>query len=324
MKRAVKAVVLAAGKSKRMKSDYSKVLHKILGKEIINHLLDSIIGSGIPQEDIILVVGPENSQIKRTINRNIHCVIQEKPLGTAHAVLCAREHLANFKGDLLVTVGDNPYITSTEISRLCNQHQQSGSQCTLISAIFPYRPPPYGRIIRDQDNEVIGVIEEKDASPDQINITEINASIYMFENETVFPLISDIKNDNQKSEYYLTDIIALCKSGNFKINTLTAENYLDTIGINNRWEIQEAQKRLNERNLKKLALEQGVTIFQPDTVTIEYQVDIGRDTIIYPSTYIAAGTRIGKNCHIGPFVYLKEVTIPDSSTIAFEKRIRRQ
>jgi len=322
MKRPIKAVVLAAGKSKRMKSGYSKVLHKILGKEIINLLLDSIIGSGIRQEDIILVVGPENSQIKKAINRNIQYSIQKDPLGTAHAVLCAREHLVNFQGDLLVSIGDNPYITSAEISRLRNQHQQSGSQCTLISAIFPHRPPPYGRIIRDQNHEVIRITEEKDASPDQLNIKEVNASIYMFENEIVFPLISDIKDDNAKNEYYLTDIIALCKSGNLKVNTLIAENYQDSFGINNRWEIQEAQKRLNERNQKKLALEHGITIYQPDTVTIEYQVDIGGDTIIYPSTYIAAGTRIGKNCHIGPFVYLKEVSIPDNSTVAFEKRIR--
>jgi bifunctional UDP-N-acetylglucosamine pyrophosphorylase/glucosamine-1-phosphate N-acetyltransferase len=320
MKRAEKAVILAAGKSKRMKSGYSKVLHKILGKEIINHLLDSIIGSGIRQEDIILVVGPENDQIKKAIKRRIHFAVQEKPLGTAHAVLCARDHLVDFKGNLLVTVGDNPYITSTEISRLRDLHQKTGSQCTLISALFPHTPPPYGRIIRDQNDKIIGVVEEKDASREQLKIREVNASIYMFENETIFPLISNIKNDNRKNEYYLTDIIELCRSGNLRINALTSDNYLESIGINNRWEIQEAQNRLNERNQKKMALEHGVTIFQPDSVTIEYQVDIGRDTVIYPSTYLAAGTRIGRNCQIGPFVYLKDVSIPDNSTVAFEKR----
>jgi bifunctional UDP-N-acetylglucosamine pyrophosphorylase/glucosamine-1-phosphate N-acetyltransferase len=322
MKKPVKALILAAGKSKRMKSGNSKVLHKILGKEIINHLLDSITGSGIRQEDIILIVGPENQQIKKAINRNIQYAIQDKPLGTAHAVLSARDHLTPFRGDLLVTVGDNPYITPGEISKLLNQHQKSGSPCTLISATFPHSPPPYGRIIRDQNREVIGVIEEKDASPDQLKIREVNSSIYMFDNQIVFPLLSEINNDNHKNEYYLTDIIAILKARNLKINTVTADDYLDSIGINDRWEIQDAQKKLNERNQKKLSLEQGITIFQPETVTIEYNVEIGRDTIIFPSTYIAAGTRIGKNCQIGPFVYLKGVTIPDNSVIVFEKRVR--
>lgn len=305
-----------------MKSGNSKVLHKILGKEIINHLLDSITGSGIRQEDIILIVGPENQQIKKAINRNIQYAIQDKPLGTAHAVLSARDHLTPFKGDLLVTVGDNPYITPEEISKLLNQHQKSGWPCTLISAIFPHSPPPYGRIIRDQNREVIGVIEEKDASPDQLKIREVNSSIYMFDNQIVFPLLSEINNNNHKNEYYLTDIIAILKARNLKINTVTADDYLDTIGTNDRWEIQAAQKKLNEKNQKKLSLEQGITIFQPETVTIEYNVEIGMDTIIFPSTYIAAGTRIGKNCQIGPFVYLKGVTIPDNSVIVFEKRVR--
>lgn len=318
----VKALILAAGKSKRMKSGNSKVLQKILGKEIINHLLDSITGSGIRQEDIILIVGPENQQIKKAINRNIQYAIQDKPLGTAHAVLSARDHLTPFRGDLLVTVGDNPYITPEEISKLLNQHQKSGYPCTLISATFPNPPPPYGRIIRDQNREVIGVIEEKDASPDQLKIREVNSSIYMFDNQIVFPLLSEINNDNHKNEYYLTDIIAILKARNLKINTVTANDYLNTIGTNDRWEIQAAQKKLNEKNQKKLSLEQGITILQPETVTIEYNVEIGRDTIIFPSTYIAAGTRIGKNCQVGPFVYLKGVTIPDNSVIVFEKRVR--
>lgn len=319
MKKEIKAVVLAAGKSKRMKSGLSKVVHKILGKEIINFALDSLVEAGFRETDIIVVVGQNLEELKKVIHRNVQYAVQEKQLGTADALLSAKEYIRDFDGDLLVTVGDNPYITAEELKKLIAQHQETNSQCTLISAVFPFPPPAYGRIIRDENNAVTGVIEELDATPEQLEIREVNASIYMFANKVVFPLLSKIDNGNQKGEYYLTDIIKLLKERNYKIDAVKTEDYFISIGINNRWELQEAQERFNQARLKNLALEKGVTILQPGTVTIEYEVEIGMDTVIYPSTYIASGTKIGSNCRIGPFVYLSNVEIKDNEEISFEK-----
>ncbi len=320
MSKEIKAVVLAAGKSKRMKSGFTKVVHKILGKEIINYLLDSLAAVGIDESDIILVCGENLDEIKAVVTRDVQYAIQKEQLGTAHALLSAKEYIQDFTGDLLVTVGDNPYITAEELSRLITRHREIQSQCTFISAVFPFKPPPYGRVLRGEKQEVTGVVEEIDATPEQLKIREVNSSIYLFDNNIVFPLLFKIDNNNAKREYYLTDIIQLLKQREQIIEAVKADDYFISIGINNRWELQEAQKKFNESHMKHLAVDAGVTILQPGSVTIEYNVEIGKDTVIYPSTYIAAGTRIGRNCQIGPFVYLKGVEIKDNEIIRFERR----
>lgn len=320
MNKEIKAVVLAAGKSKRMKSGFTKVGHKVLGKEIINYLLDSLAEVGMDESDIILVCGENPDEVKAVVTRDVKYAIQKEPLGTAHALLSAKEHLQGFSGDLLVTVGDNPYITAEELNKLITRHREIQSQCTFISAVFPFKPPPYGRVLRDDKEKVTGVVEEIDATPEQLKIREVNSSIYLFDNRVVFPLLFKIDNNNSQREYYLTDIIALLKERGHTIAAVKADDYFISIGINNRWELQQAQKKFNESRMKQLALEAGVTILQPESVTIEHNVEIGKDTVIYPSTYISAGTRIGGNCQIGPFVYLKGVEINDNEIIRYEKR----
>lgn len=313
---------MAAGKSKRMNSRHSKVLHKILGKEIINFLLDSLIDSGIAEDQIVIVCGDNLEQVQQAVKRDVRYCIQKVQRGTAHALLSAREHLNDFIGDLLVTVGDNPYITAKEFRKISAFHRQKKSKCTFISALFPHRPPPYGRIIRDSNGEVIDVVEEIDATLGQLKIREVNSSIYMFDNRAVYPLLYEIGNDNEKGEYYLTDIVKILRKHHHRIHAVTADDHFVSIGINNRWELQEAQKRFNDENLRRFALEKGVTIMQPDTVTIEFDVEIGPDTEIYPSTYIAAGTRIGEGCRIGPFTYLAGVEVKDGESVSFEKRVK--
>ena len=235
-------------------------------------------------------------EVKGIVKRDVAYAIQENQLGTGDALLSAKDHIHDFTGDLLVTAGDNPYITSVELKKLIDEHRNTGADCSLSSAVFPETPPPYGRIIRDESQAVLGVVEEKEATPEQLKIREVNASIYMFNNEVVFPLLSQIDNNNSKGEYYLTDIIEILKNRDHRIEAVIADDYFVSIGINNRWELHEAQQKFNLARLKELAVDQGVTIMQPETVTIEFDVEIGQDTVIYPSTYIAAGTRIGENC----------------------------
>ena len=175
-------------------------------------------------------------------------------------------------------------------------------------------------MIRSANREVTGVVEESEATPEQLQIKEVNSGIYIFDNPGTYPLLAKIKNHNAKAEYYLTDIIHLLRERGERIDAVIADDYYISIGINNRWELQEAQEKFNQARLQQLALEGGVTIFQPGTVTVEYNVEIGKDTVIYPSTYIAAGTRIGKNCRIGPFAYLSKVEVKDNEVVGCEKR----
>jgi bifunctional UDP-N-acetylglucosamine pyrophosphorylase/glucosamine-1-phosphate N-acetyltransferase len=311
----IKVVVLAAGKSTRMKSELSKVLHPILGKELIRYLLDSLLECGIAEQDIIVVVGANQAEIEKVIGSRFRFALQKEQLGTAHALLSASEWVSGHQGDLLVLVGDNPYITAGEVKKLIDCHRRNQAQCTLISAVFPGDPPPYGRIVRDAQGKIQCIVEEKDANPDERRIREVNASIYLFDNRVVFPLLAAIGNDNAKKEYYLTDIIAILRGKNMKVEAVQAEDCDIAIGINDRRDLQQAQAKFNLRHQQRLLLEGGVTILQPETVTIEHDVEVGRDTVIYPCTYLAAGTRIGKNCTIGPFVYLKNACVCDGETL---------
>jgi bifunctional UDP-N-acetylglucosamine pyrophosphorylase/glucosamine-1-phosphate N-acetyltransferase len=316
----IKAVVLAAGKSTRMKSDQTKVVHRILGKEIINYLLDSLVEYGIAETDIVVVVGDNRAEIEAVVKRNVVYALQQEQLGTAHALLAAREHIAHHSSNLLTVVGDNPYITAGQLRKLIDCHRRNRAQCTLISAVFPEDTPPYGRVIRDALGHIRGIVEDKDATVEQRQICEVNASIYLFDNQVVWPLLAKIDNRNAKKEYYLTDIIAILNQEKYRVEAIQADDCAIAIGINTRQDLQAAHDIFNRRIQQRLMLENGVTILQPETVTIEYDVEIGRDTVIYPCTYLAVGTRIGKNCVIGPFVYLKNVVVGDGEKVIFEKR----
>jgi len=316
----IKAVVLAAGRSTRMKSERSKVLHRILGKEIIRYLLDSLLASGIAEEDIVVVAGANRAEIEKVTGSRVRFALQQEQLGTAHALLSAAGLVAGHAGGLLVLVGDNPYITAAELRKLIIGHQRSGTACTLISAVFPDSIPPFGRIVRDGEGKVQRIVEEKDASPEQRLIREVNASIYLFDNRLVFPLLSRIGNDNAKKEYYLTDIVAILRRENMKVEAVQADDRDIAIGINDRRDLQEAQRKFNVRVQQRLMREGGVTILQAETVTIENDVEIGRDTVIYPCTYLAAGTRIGSHCAIGPFACLKNIRVHDGEKLEFIKK----
>ncbi len=318
-KRNIKVVILAAGNSTRMKSSKSKILHKILGREIINFTIDAVINAGINIEDIIIVAGENKNELEKILDKKISYVIQKQKLGTAHALLTSYELLKDKVCDTLVLVGDNPYITTKEINNLINFHREKKADATLITAVFPKQPPPYGRIIRDENDAITAIIEELDATPVQKEIREVNASIYLFKNEIVLELLKKINNNNKKQEYYLTDIIGILKKNNKSVQGVIAVNYRVSIGINDRWELQKASNYFNLKLMKDLSINSGVTFLSPNTTTVEVDVKIGKDSVIYPSTYISRGSVIGENCKIGPFVYLtKNTIIPKNSKVKYK------
>lgn len=313
----IKAVVLAAGKSTRMRSDLSKVLHPILGRELIRYLLDALGDCGLAAGDIVIVVGDNRAQVEKALGKGFAYASQDPPLGTAHALLSAAGLVAGHDGPLLVLVGDNPYVTAAELGRLIDRHRSSRPACTLLSAVFPGEIPPFGRIVRDGLGRVERIVEDKDAVEAERAIREVNASIYLFDWPRVFPLLAGIGNDNAKGEYYLTDIVALLRRRGLAVEALAAADFRVAIGINDRRDLQRAQEEFNRRRLERLMLEDGVTILGPETVTIEHDVEIGRDTVILPNTYLAAGTRVGRGCVIGPFALLKNVRVPDGEAREF-------
>lgn len=313
----IKAVVLAAGKSTRMRSALSKVLHPILGRELIRYLLDALGECGLAASDIVIVAGDNRAQLEQALGRGFAYASQDPPLGTAHALLSAAGRVAGHDGLLLVLVGDNPYVTAAELQRLIDRHRQLRPACTLLSAVFPGDIPPFGRIVRDARGRVERIVEEKDATDGERAIREVNASIYLFDWPRVLPLLSEIGCDNAKREYYLTDIVAILRRHGLEAEALAADDFRVAIGINDRRDLQRAQAEFNRRIQERLMLEGGVTILGPETVTIEHGVEIGPDTVIGPHAYLAAGTRVGRGCVIGPFVFLKNARVPDGGTREF-------
>lgn len=310
------AVILAGGEGTRMKSAKNKLLHKILGKEIIKFPVEAAINVGA--EKVIVVVGPHNrNEIEKLFQEEVDFALQKQPLGTADAVKAAEEKLADFEGYVFVLVGDSPYVSSELLESLLEFHMKERNCVTIISSVFE-QPPPYGRIIRDEKGWVIRVVEEIDATEEELKIKEVNSSYYCFTWEKVRPLLRQIKKNPRKGEYYLTDVVELAYKAGLKTGALRLQNPLLTKGINTRADLSEAADYYSRKNIQKLE-ENGVTFFGKDKIVVEFDVEIGRDTVIYPFTYLGAGTCIGSNCEIGPFVYLKGAKIEDNSIVKFKK-----
>lgn len=316
----MKAVVLAAGKSTRMKSCRSKVTHDILGKPLINYLMDTLIEMSLPPQNIILICGDNQEELMSVINYPVNYAVQKEQLGTAHALWAAEKHLIDFDGDTMVVVGDNPYLNATLLSDMYSYHNKNKSCCTLLTAQFSGELPPYGRIIRDNKGRVLEIMEAIDATKEQLKVREMNASLYLFNNSIVYPLSKKISNKNKKAEYYLTDIISLLNNENREVFPYMTNDFMVTKGINNRWDLSEAINYFNLKKQQDLAVNSGVTFIQPQSTVVEYDVKIGKDTVVYPNSYLSKGTVIGENCVVGPNVYLKNCKIENGEKLSFEKR----
>ncbi len=310
----IKSVILAAGKGTRMKSETPKVLHKIFEKPLLGYVLDNI--KTITNENFV-IVGHHADEVKEYVEKNYQnakTVLQTPQLGTGHAVSMVLPYLKDFKGQVLILCGDTPLITSETLNKFVEFHNSNNSDLTVMSTIFE-NPTNYGRIIREPDGSLKCIVEEKDATPEQKAVKEVNAGIYILDWSKIAPAFSQLTSNNAQGEYYLTDIIEWGKKNNLKVNAFILENSDEIYGINSRKNLAEATRIMNTRKLNSL-MDSGVTIVDPNSTWISEDTEIGTDTIIYPSTYIEGSNKIGKNCKIGPCAHFRgNVEVEDNCKI---------
>lgn len=286
------AVILAAGLGTRMKSKRPKVVHEILGKPMVEYVIEAVKNAGV--ERIILVVGHKAEEVKSAIRSDVDFVLQQPQLGTGHAVMVAKESLPD-EGEVLVLTGDTPLITSQTLDNMMKYHREKGYAATVITALVD-DPTGYGRIIKDDGGDILKIVEHKDASADELGICEINAGMYCFDVRKLKEVLGSISNDNAQKEYYLTDAIALMREKGYRVGAFLADSH-EVMGINDRVQLCEASAIMKDRVLRKHMLN-GVTIVDPNNTYIGPDVKIGQDTVIYPDCVIEGEVEIGDDCYI--------------------------
>lgn len=301
------AIILAAGISTRMNTKLAKVLHEVCGRPMLAYVLDACRKIGITR--IYVVVGFSAEQVKERFAdaKDIVWVEQNRQLGTAHAVMCCREHLKDFEGETLILCGDGPLIRSQTLKTLIEKHESGQSAATLATAVLD-DPKGYGRIIRDVYGNIQGIIEDSDCTEAQLAIKETNPSNYLFNNQILFEALEEVKPDNVKGEYYLTDAVSGIIATGHKVMAVTAVQPDEAIGINSREQLSAASK-IMQRRIQRRLMENGVTIVDPVNTWIDARAQIGQDTVIEPFTYIHGEVTIGPECRVGPFAYLRGGTV---------------
>ncbi len=303
------AIVLAAGKGTRMKSKLPKVLHPIAGKPMINYIVSAVKTIGLT--DLLLVVGHEADEIKKALGSEMRYILQEKQLGTGHAVLQTKDQFV--QNHVLVLCGDTPMLKAETLTRLAEMHVSEENDVTILTADHP-DPTGYGRIIRTDHGYIQGIVEEKDADCRQRKITEINTGIYVFKRKELFQALEAIRPNNAQGELYLTDTIEILAGKGSRIGSVKSDDFHETEGINNREQLAQIEKKMQSALRSKWMLE-GVTLLDPDTVYIDYDVTIGSDTVIYPNTILQGKTTIGSDAKIGPGTRISNSRIGDGTKI---------
>jgi bifunctional UDP-N-acetylglucosamine pyrophosphorylase/glucosamine-1-phosphate N-acetyltransferase len=305
-------IVLAAGLGKRMKSGLYKVLHPVCGKPMVGHVVDRL--EEIGADRIVAVVGHGAEAVKEYLGNRAEYALQPEQLGTAHAVMQAAPLLKEEDGISIVLCGDTPLISRKTIVEAVEKHRVSGAACTIVTAVLD-DPAAYGRIIRGSDGSVEKIVEFKDCTPDEAAVREINTGTYVFDNRLLFEAVGRVSNDNRQGEYYLTDVVAILKRDGHRIEGYVLEDASESIGVNDRAALAEAERLMRIRINRSHMLD-GVTIIDPDHTYIDAGVEIGRDTVIRPGTHLAGSTVIGSGCVIGPNTEVTDSRIGDGVTIS--------
>lgn len=305
------AIILAAGQGTRMKSKLYKVLHKVSGKAMVDHVLTQL--EATHPNEIVTIVGFGAEDVESELGQRTEYAIQKEQLGTGHAVLQAEDILGDKKGMTLIVSGDTPLFTAKTFDDLFAYHEQQHATATILTAIAP-DPTGYGRIIRDQNGDVLKNVEQKDASPEEAAVDEINTGVYCFDNQALFSALHEVNNDNAQGEYYLPDVLEIMKSKGQKVAAFTMDDFTESMGVNDRVALAAANKVMRER-INTMHMRNGVTFINPETVSIDADVKIGNDTVIEGNVALKGKTLIGSDCFIGQSSEIRDSTIEDGVTV---------
>lgn len=305
------AIVLAAGAGTRMKSKKPKVVHEVLGKPLVSWVLDAAKGAGA--ERLVTVVGHMREQVIPLVEDHSQVVVQAEQRGTAHAVLVCADALEGFEGSLVVLSGDCPLITSETVSALVRMREEHDAAVVVLT-MQPENPFGYGRIIRDEAGQVARIVEQKDATPEEAAVTECNSGFYCFDAKALFDALGQVDSDNAQGEFYLTDVLEICRNAGRAVMALPAADAAECLGVNSRMQLAEAskvmQRRINARHMAS-----GVTMIDPDLVWIGPDARIGQDVEILPGVMILGETTIGEDCVIGPNTRLTDTRVGNGCVV---------
>lgn len=289
-----KAIILAAGKGTRMKSKYPKVIHKVCGKEMVNHVISISKKSGV--KDIVTILGHKAEVVKEKLPVNTMIAMQTEQFGTGHAVIMAKEYI-NDNDTIVVLCGDTPLVKEETLKKLFDYHIEKDYHATVLTTEVD-NPTGYGRIIRDENKDLLKIVEQKDATEEEKLAKEINSGIYCFNGKSLRESLDLLDNNNAQGEYYLTDTIKIMRDKGHKVGAFNGSTIEELMGVNSRVELSKAEAIMRAR-INEAHMVNGVTIIDTNSTYIESDVEIGNDTIIYPGVMLSGNTKIGTNCTIG-------------------------
>lgn len=305
------AIILAAGQGTRMKSKLYKVLHQVCGKPMVEHVLNQITANNM--DEVVTIVGHGAEAVEETLGDRTKYALQAEQLGTGHAVMQAEKILGGKSGMTLIACGDTPLFTAQTFEELFEYHQTKKAVATVLTAKAP-NPFGYGRIIRNNIGIVEKIVEQKDATPQEAAVNEINTGVYVFDNEELFKALHKLNNNNAQGEYYLTDLMEIFKNEGKIIAAYQMKDFSESLGVNDRKALAQATQVMQQR-INRHHMENGVTLINPATTYIDVDVKIGPDTIIEPGVVLKGHTTIGSDCVIKANSTIIDSTLADHVTV---------
>ena len=304
-------IILAAGQGTRMKSDLQKVLHPLGGRPMITHSIET--AQALTSTKPVLIVGRGSEAVRETVGDGATLVEQAEQLGTGHAVLQARETLQGQTDLVMVTCADMPLLTVDTLRQVVERQRENSGPITMLTFVTE-KPRGFGRVIRDESGGVVKIVEEAVATPKELAIREMNTAAYCFDADWLWSHVEKIPLSRPKKEYYLTDLIESAAAQGLRVEAVITQDPMEALGINTRVHLAEAESVLRRRINERWMLA-GVTIVNPAVTYIESGVTIGRDTVIWPNTYLHGQTTIGQRCHIGPNAIVEDCQIGDGCRV---------
>lgn len=312
--RELAAILLAAGKSTRMKSDLPKVMHEICGRPMLAYVIDACREAGVKDFYIVVGFGKEAVMSAFSQEPGVRFVEQTEQKGTGHAVQMCRDAFKDFAGDVIVIAGDMPLIHAKTLTDLVGGHRAAAAAASIATTVLG-DPTGYGRIVRNAGGEFESIVEHRDATPEQLAIREVNPSYYCFDAVALFEAIERITPNNAKGEYYITDALSVLRADGRKVLANTRVPAEDATGINSRSELAQVAHLMRLR-ICAAWMENRVTIVDPDNTWIDSRAVIGPETVVRPFTYIEGNARIGAGCVVGPFAYVTAgAVVADGATV---------